>query len=522
MPEVFEARVRVDSDAVALVQGGVELTYGEVNGRANRLARHLVDVGVVPGGVVGVHLERGPELIVSLLAVLKAGAAYTLLDPAFPVERLATIVTDAGVRVLVTRDDLARPLPESGPRRVLLDRDAALIAARDDSDLSVVCGGWGAACVMFTSGSTGRPKGVVASHRALVSTFVGPDYLEFRADDVYLQSSPVSWDAFALEVFSALFHGGRTVLPVGSRTDLEEIAGLVAGCGVTVLQLSASLFNVLVDDYPGLFAGLRTVMTAGEAASVSHVARVCERHPGLRVLNGYGPVESMGFTTSHLIGGVVEGAGSVPIGVPLAGKQVFVLDEWLRPVPVGVPGELYVAGSGLAHGYVGRAGLTGERFVACPFGGFGERMYRTGDVGRWRRDGALEFLRRVDEQVKVRGFRIEPREIEAVLMRHERVVQCAVVVREDRPGDKRLVAYVVPGVGGRVDAEGVRRFVGGVLPEYMVPAAFVVLEALPLTANGKLDRRALPEPLVGGDAEGRAPRTPEEEVLCGLFAAVLG
>ncbi|MER7575809.1 amino acid adenylation domain-containing protein [Streptomyces sp. NPDC126514] len=522
VPEVFEARVRAVPDAVALVQGAVELTYAEVNGRANRLARHLVGVGVAAGDVVGVHLERGPELIVSLLGVLKAGAAYTLLDPAFPAERLATVVTDAGVRVLVTREDLASPLPESGLRRVLLDRDAALIAARDDSDPAVVCGGWDAACVMFTSGSTGRPKGVVAPHRALVSTFVGPDYLEFRADDVYLQSSPVSWDAFALEVFSALFHGGRTVLPVGSRTDLDEIAGLVAGCGVTVLQLSASLFNVLVDDYPGLFAGLRTVMTAGEAASVSHVARVCERHPGLRVLNGYGPVESMGFTTSQLVDGVVEGAASVPIGVPLAGKQVFVLDGRLRPVPVGVPGELYVAGSGLAHGYVGRAGLTGERFVACPFGGPGERMYRTGDLGRWRSDGALEFLRRADDQVKVRGFRIEPREIEAALTRHERIVQCAVVVREDRPGDKRLVAYIVPSEGSRLDTEEVRRFVGGALPEYMVPAAFVTLEALPLTTNGKLDRKALPEPLVGGDAEGRAPRTPEEEVLCGLFAEVLG
>ncbi|MEW2163788.1 amino acid adenylation domain-containing protein [Streptomyces sp. NPDC007084] len=523
VPEVFEARVRLVPGAVALVQGGVELTYGEVNGRANRLARHLLDVGVVAGDVVGVHLERGPELIVSLLAVLKAGAAYTLLDPAFPVERLATVVTDAGVRVLVTRDDLARPLPASGPRRVLLDRDAELIAARDDSNPAVVCGAGDAACVMFTSGSTGRPKGVVAPHRALVSTFVGPDYLEFRSDDVYLQSSPVSWDAFALEVFSALFHGGRTVLPVGSRTDLDEIAALVAGSGVTVLQLSASLFNVLVDDYPGLFAGLRTVMTAGEAASVSHVARVRERHPGLRVLNGYGPVESMGFTTSHLVGGVVEGAGSVPIGVPLAGKQVFVLDERLRPVPVGVPGELYVAGSGLAHGYVGRAGLTGERFVPCPFGGPGARMYRTGDVGRWRADGALEFLRRADEQVKVRGFRIEPREIEAVLTRYERIVQSAVVVREDRPGDKRLVAYAVPGPdSATVDPAALRDFTAARLPEYMVPAAFVVLDALPLTPNGKLDRKALPAPLIGGDAEGRAPRTPEEEVLCGLFAEILG
>ncbi|WP_234320140.1 AMP-binding protein, partial [Streptomyces sp. KE1] len=344
---------------------------------------------------------------------------------------------------------------------------------------------------MFTSGSTGRPKGVVAPHRALVSTFVGPDYLEFRADDVYLQSSPVSWDAFALEVFSALFHGGVSVLPVGSRTDVAELAALVVERGVSVLQLSASLFNVLVDDRPEVFAGLRTVMTAGEAASVSHVGRARALFPGLRILNGYGPVESMGFTTSFVVGEVDEGAASIAVGAPLAGKQAFVLDALLRPVPVGVPGELYVAGSGLARGYAGRPGLSAERFVASPFGD-GERMYRTGDLVCWRRDGVLEFLGRLDDQVKIRGFRVEPREVEAVVVRFPGVVQGAVVAREDRPGERRLVAYVVAVAGGSVEGEELRRFVGRALPEYMVPAAVVVLDALPLTVNGKLDRRALP------------------------------
>ncbi|MFZ3494409.1 amino acid adenylation domain-containing protein [Streptomyces sp. 5.8] len=517
---VFEERVGVDGDAIALVQGAERVSFAELNARANRLARHLMATGVRRGEVVGVYLPRSVELVVSLLAVLKAGAAYTLLDPAFPVERLTAVVEDAGVGVVVSRREQARELGALA-RYVLLDGDREAIELLDGSDLGLSCGARDAACVMFTSGSTGRPKGVVAPHRALVSTFVGPDYLEFRADDVYLQSSPVSWDAFALEVFSALFHGGRSVLPVGQRTDLEEMAQLVTEHGVSVLQLSASLFNVLVDDRPTLFSGLRTVMTAGEAASVAHVARARHLHPHLRILNGYGPVESMGFTTSFTVADVDLGAPSIPIGSPLAGKRAYVLDGLLRPVPVGVPGELYVAGSGLARGYAGRPGLTAERFVACPFAP-GARMYRTGDLARWRADGELEFIGRGDDQVKIRGFRIEPREVEAVVARFPAVLQTTVMAREDRPGDKRLVAYAVPVEGGSLDPEELRRFLGRALPEYMVPAAVVVLDALPLTPNGKLDRRALPEPLVGGTAAGRGPRTPEEEVLCGLFAEVLG
>ncbi|MFP1628966.1 amino acid adenylation domain-containing protein, partial [Streptomyces sp. 5K101] len=518
---VFEERVRCCGDAVALVQGAEEVSYAELNARANRLARHLRSRGVTRGETVGVYLERGTALITSLLGVLKAGAAYTLLDPAFPAERLATVVEDASVRHVVSRRALASALGE-GPALVLLDADAdgTGIELLDGSDLGLRCGARDAACVMFTSGSTGRPKGVVAPHRALVSTFVGPDYLEFRADDVYLQSSPVSWDAFALEVFSALFHGGRSVLPVSPRTDLDEMARLVAEHGVSVLQLSASLFNVLVDDRPEVFSGLRTVMTAGEAASVAHVARARHLHPELRILNGYGPVESMGFTTSYTIGEVSADTPSIPIGSPLAGKRAYVLDELLRPVPTGVPGELYVAGSGLARGYAGRPGLTAERFVASPFAP-GERMYRTGDLARWLPDGTVEFIGRRDDQVKIRGFRIEPREVEAAVARFPGVVQTAVVVREDRPGDKRLVAYVVAAEDAPADPAPLRDVVARLLPAYMVPASFVFLDALPLTANGKLDRRALPAPVTGAPG-GRGPRTPEEEVLCGLFAEVLG
>ncbi|MEN3586702.1 amino acid adenylation domain-containing protein, partial [Streptomyces sp. ZYX-F-203] len=518
--EVFQAQVQRSPQAPALIQGDRQISYAELNTRANRIAAHLNTLGTGTGDVVGIHLPRSTDLIAALLGVLKAGAAYTLLDPAFPSERLATVVHEARIGTLITRSDMERPLPDQTPHRILLDTTA--VDDHDGNDPATAPSPLDPACVMFTSGSTGRPKGVVTPHRALVGTFLGPDYLEFHADDVYVQSSPVSWDAFALEVFSALFHGAKTVLPVNSKTDVDELAYLVTEHGVTVLQLSASLFNLLADDRPDLFTGLRTVMTAGEAASVAHVRAVRERHPHLRVLNGYGPVESMGFTTAHVVGEVSGNATAVPIGSPLQGKQAYLLDDRLRPVPTGVPGELYVSGTGLAHGYIGQHALTAERFVACPFRP-GERMYRTGDIARRLPDGSLDFVGRADSQVKVRGFRIEPREIETALTTHPELSQAAVVVREDQSGDKHLVGYVVPTRPGEtVSAEDVRRFVGESLPEYMVPTTVVALDALPLTPNGKLDRRALPEPLISGTTEGRAPRTAEEEVLCGLFAEILG
>ncbi|WP_146063479.1 non-ribosomal peptide synthetase, partial [Streptomyces sp. SM11] len=521
---VFEEQARKTPDRIALIQGDEQIPYNLLDTRANQLARHLLARGVRRGDIVGVYLERGPALVTALLAVLKAGAAYTLLDPAFPVERLTAVIADAGVRHVVSRREQAAELGE-GPAYVLLDtdEDGRRIDQLDGSGPGTqqTCGPDDAACVMFTSGSTGRPKGVVAPHRALVSTFVGPDYLEFRPDDVYLQSSPVSWDAFALEIFSPLLHGGTSVLPVESRTDLTELTTLVTERGVSVLQLSASLFNVLVDDHPQVLTHLRTVMTAGEAASVSHVERARTLHPHLRILNGYGPVESMGFTTSFTVDEIHTGATSIPIGSPLAGKHAYVLDTLLRPVPPGVPGELYVAGSGLARGYAGRPGLSAERFVANPHEP-GKRMYRTGDIAHWRTDGTLEFVRRQDDQVKIRGFRVEPREIEAALARFPGVLQNTVTAREDRPGEKRLIAYAVPATGSTLDADELRRFISQTLPEYMVPAAVVVLDALPLTPNGKLDRKKLPEPPMNGSATGRGPRTPTEEVLCGLFAEVLG
>ncbi|MEU3424383.1 amino acid adenylation domain-containing protein [Streptomyces gardneri] len=527
--ELFEERAAVSPGSTALVFGDVRVSYGELERDANRLARYLVDRGVRRGDTVGVLLEREPRLIVAVLAVLKAGAAYTLLDPGFPVERLRDVVGRAGLSLVVTAGVLGEGLGDglgsaAGLELVRLDADAEVagIAECADSVLGRTAGPEDAACVMFTSGSTGVPKGVVAPHRAMAGTLTGQEFVSFGSDEVWLQCSPVSWDAFALELFGALLHGGVCVLQPGLRPEPSVIAGLIAAHGVTSVHVSASLFNFLLDEYPGCFAGVRQLMTGGEPLSVAHVAKSMGEYPGLRLVNGYSPVESMIFTCCHTAEERDTVGSSIPVGRPIGGKRVYVLDERLRPVPVGVVGELYMAGVGLARGYVGQAGLTSERFVAHPYGTPGERVYRTGDLVRWRADGVLEFLGRADGQVKIRGFRVEPGEVQAVLMRHSGVRQAAVVVREDRPGDKRLAAYLVAEPGTVLDPADARAHAAAHLPEHLRPGTFTVLDTLPLTPNGKLDRQALPAPDLSTTPGGRAPRTEQEKLLCDLFAEVLG
>ncbi|MEV1178701.1 condensation domain-containing protein, partial [Nonomuraea sp. NPDC049784] len=387
----------------------------------------------------------------------------------------------------------------------------------------------GVACVMFTSGSTGRPKGVAAPHRAIVATVTGQEYVPFEA--VWLQCSPVSWDAFALELWGPLLSGGTCVLHPGQRVDPVVMGRLTAEHRVTCMYLSSSLFNVIVDEYPDALTGVRHLIVGGEALSPAHVRRALERHPGLRLSNGYGPVEGMIFMTTHPVtpvDGPVD--GRVPIGTPLAGKRVYVLDERLRPVADGDVGELYAAGDGLALGYLGQPGLTAERFVADPFWDPGGRMYRTGDLVRLS-GGVLQFVGRADEQVKIRGFRVEPDEVADVLARHPSVARAGVVAREDPPGEKRLVAYVVAAAGtrvhddgtpweGHVDVEALRAYAAAVLPDFMVPSAFVVLPGLPLTPSGKLDKLRLPAPAYERGGSGAA-RDDVEKSLCELFAEVL-
>ncbi|MGW4799604.1 non-ribosomal peptide synthetase, partial [Nonomuraea sp. NPDC004297] len=497
--EAFAAQAARTPGRTALICGPERLTYAELDARAGARAAGLRDGlgGDLAGRLVGVRLERGVELVVTLLAVLKAGGAYMVLDPSFPEERLRGMAADAGAAAVLSPDGLE---PSPAP-------------ARHD----------GVACVMFTSGSTGRPKGVAAPHLAITATVTGQEYAPF--DTVWLQCSPASWDAFALELWGPLLSGGTCVLYPGARPDPVVLARLAAEHGVRAMYLSSSLFNVIVDECPDALAGLRHLIVGGEALSPAHVRRALDRHRGLRLRNGYGPVEGMIFMTTHAVDAADPADAPVPIGRPLRGKRVHVLDARLRPVAAGQVGELYAAGDGLALGYTGRSGLTAERFVADPFGAPGERMYRTGDLVRRGPGGRLEFVGRADEQVKVRGFRIEPGEVEAVLAGHPAVDRACVVAREDVPGDRRLVAYVVPRDGraapGRpLDGEALRAHAAAVLPDFMVPSAYVPLESLPLTGSGKLDRAALPAPSYGPAGAGE-PRSAVEEALCGLFAEVL-
>jgi amino acid adenylation domain-containing protein len=505
-------------DAVALEWEDGRMTYAELDARSARLARHLRARGVRAGTRVGVCLERGPDAVAALLAVLKAGGAFVPLDPSYPAERLAFMLADTAVPVLVTVQALAQRLPAHGARTVLLDRDAALIAAQPAGTLRAGTGPEWPAYVMYTSGSTGTPKGIAVPHRAIVRLVRGTDFLAIDRSDVFLHLAPVSFDASTLELWGPLLNGARLAIYPAGQTSVEGIAAAVRRHGVTTLWLTAGLFHLVVDENIRALAGVRQLVAGGDVLSVPHVRRVLAELPGTTVINGYGPTENTTFTCCHPVRALAEGAASVPIGRPVAGTRVYVLDGRMQPVPVGVPGELYAGGAGLALGYLNRPALTAEKFVPSPFAA-GELLYRTGDRVRWTESASLEFLGRTDAQVKVRGFRIEPGEIESALRTHPAVTDAAVVARRGQGQAARLVAYVT---GDRPEPEALRAHLAERLPEYMRPATIVVLERLPLTANGKVDAAALPEPEVQrAEAAAVPPRDATEGALAELFAGVL-
>ncbi|MFI7136095.1 amino acid adenylation domain-containing protein [Nonomuraea sp. NPDC050153] len=521
LPELFEAQVARTPHATAVVSGDVSVTYAELDERADRLARLLIGRGVGPESVVGVCLERGIDLVVAALGVLKAGGAYLPIDPAYPAERIAYSLADARARHVLSSGALRDHLPESIPC-LLVDDPAEPGAARREP-LSPDH----PAYVIYTSGSTGRPKGVAVTHANVTRLFAQTrGMLEFGPDDVWSWFHSFAFDFSVWELWGALLHGGRVVVvPYEVSRSPERFLTLVERERVTLLSQTPSAFYQLMaveERRPEAVAAVRAVVFGGEALDPARLAGWWERHgdDDPRLINMYGITETTVHVTFHELNARGDAPGSV-VGRGIPGLGVYVLDERLRPVPVGTAGEVYVSGGQLARGYLGRPELTAQRFVASPFGPAGERMYRTGDRARWNAGGRLVFAGRADDQVKIRGFRIEPGEVQAVVAAHPEVAQAAVIAREDAPGDVRLVAYVVPAAGADDPAESVRSFAAGRLPGHMVPAAVVTMDALPLTVNGKLDRRALPAPQYAAGA-GRPPADAREELLCAAFADVLG
>ncbi|MFI1288116.1 amino acid adenylation domain-containing protein [Streptomyces sp. NPDC020792] len=517
--ELFGRQAAATPDSVAISFDGTELGYARLDAESNRLAHLLVGRGVGPEDVVAVALPRTPRSVVALLAVLKAGAVYLPVDPAYPAERIAFMLADAGPAVLLTEGPAAAGLPGSDVPRVLLD-DAGVraeLAALPDTapDTGRTASPANAAYMIYTSGSTGTPKGVVVPHEGIGGFGAIREQFGLDASSRMLQFASSSFDAAIWEVLAPLLVGG--VLVMAPAEDLavgEPLAALLARERVTHANIPPAALAVLP---PGALPDGMNVIVAGEASSPDLIARWAD---GRRLLNAYGPTEA---TVCATVSAPLTAGVNPPIGRPLWNVRVLVLDEALQPVPVGTPGEAYLAGAGLARGYAGRAGLTAERFTADPYGPAGSRMYRTGDLVRRLPDGDLEFVGRADDQVKVRGFRIEPGEIESLLAAHADVAQAAVLAREDEPGERRLVAYVVAREGRTTpSAAALREHVAARLPEYMVPSAFVLLPALPLTPNGKIDRRALPAPESTGRSGGRAPRDATEAGLRQIFAEVLG
>jgi len=494
--QVFEDQVRRSADAPAVMYGSQVLSYEDLNTKANQLAHVLkrFDLGTRP---VAVFLERSPEMVVALLAVLKAGAAYVPLDPRYPEARLNFMLRDSASAVVVTNSQLLAALPDLSLPAVCLDRDQASIARESRENLSALADGGLLAYIMYTSGSTGEPKGATIPHRAINRLVLNTNYIQLNPGDRIGQVANMCFDAATFEVWGALLNGALLVgIPQDVLLSPTRFAQEVKRQGVTAMFLTSALFNEIAAEEPGAFETLRTLIVGGEALDPKWVRAVLRDRPPQRLLNGYGPTENTTFTCCHHIRQLAPESVHVPIGRPIANTEVYILDPHLQPVPIGVPGELFTGGDGLAHGYWRRPELTAEKFIPHPFAPPGppKYLYRTGDLARFLPGGEIEFLGRLDDQVKVRGFRIELGEIESVLARHPEVSRCVVLAKTSSTGDKRLVAYLTTRSRQTLKADELRSFLADSLPEYMLPAAFVFVPSLPLTSNGKIDRRALPEP----------------------------
>jgi len=515
--ELFDSQVERTPDALALISGDSQMTYRELNHRANRLAHHLQALGVGPDVLVGLHLERSPELVVALLAVLKAGGAYVPLDPSYPQEWLSFVLGDAQAPLLISQSHLVSSLPQQLPQIVWLDREREAIERRPQQNLVVEVSANNLAYVLYTSGSTGRPKGVAIEHRSVIALVHWAKQV-FKPEDLagVLASTSICFDLSIFELFVTLSCGGKVILAENAL----QVTSLRAANEVTLVNTVPSAMAELLRA-GGIPDSVKVVNLAGEPLPTTLVEQIYQSQTIQKVYDLYGPTETTVYSTFAL-----RKAGEpATIGRPVSNEQIYLLSPSGQPVPVGVAGEIYIGGDGLARGYLNRPELTAEKFVPDPFGDQpGARLYKTGDLARYLPEGNIEFLGRIDNQVKVRGFRIELSEIEVALGRHSAVRECVVVVREDEPGDKRLAAYLAPRVESAPSTSELRRFLGKKLPNHMIPSAFVILDALPRSPNGKVDRRTLPVP----DAQQSAlaetfigPRTSVEEIVNRIWREVL-
>ncbi len=501
---LFEEQVERTPEAVAVIFEGQSLTYRALNRRANQLAHHLRGLGVGPDVLVGLCVERSLEMFVALLGILKAGGAYVPLDPHLPSQRLAYLLRDIGTPLVLVqqrwRDGVIRSLDPAhpSPRILILEELPTLLVAATSANPPCINTPDHLAYVMYTSGTTGQPKGVMIPHRGIVRLVINPDYVALAPRDVLLQFAPLAFDASTFEIWGSLLNGAKLVVLPPGPVDYRELGGAITRHGVTTLWLTAGLFHEMLEYAPAALARVRQLLAGGDVLSPAKVRSYLELPGHGRLINGYGPTENTTFTCCCGFDRAEQIGESVPLGRPIAGTQVYILDRHGQPLPVGVTGEIYTGGDGLARGYLNAPTLTSERFIADPFSlDPRARLYKTGDLARWLPDGNIQFIGRLDQQVKIRGYRVELGEIETVLRAQPEVREAVVLLREDTPGDRRLVAYLVAHSDKKPDESTLRTRLGATLPDYMLPNAFVWIHQLPLTSNGKLDRKALPAPESG-------------------------
>jgi amino acid adenylation domain-containing protein len=531
--QLFEEQVVAAPDAIAVIFGDRQLTYQELNQKANQLAHHLQKLGVTTNELVGICIERSIEMIVSLLAILKAGGAYVPLDPSYPQERLVFMVQDSQISRLLTQEHLS-PNFSANPANELLNKPLTLICVDQDwetfnqytsDNLNIPFTLDNLAYVEYTSGSTGIPKGVCVSHQGVVRLVKNTNYFNFHPNLVFLQLAPISFDASTFEIWGSLLNGAKLAIMPPHIPSLPELGQAIKQYEVTTLWLTSGLFNLMVDERIEDLQPLQHLLAGGDALSIPHVQKVLQQLPNCQLINGYGPTENTTFTCCYPITPQFPIENSVPIGRPIANTFVYILDRFLQPVPIGVSGELYIGGDGLAFGYLNNAQLTDEKFIPNPFArSSGDRLYKTGDLARYLADGNVEFLGRKDFQVKIRGFRIEISEIEVMISQYEHVQDVIVIAKDDPLGNKCLIAYVVAKFDTNITSNQLRSFLKEKLPDYMIPAAFVVLDRLPLTPNGKVDKKALPssEDLRSQVADDYLkPQTEVERIIASVWQEIL-